>query len=146
MNSTVNSPHFLYGAVALNWGVFNKKRFEEKPQTIVCSSQTPVLQYAFFTCAPNWGVNPVLARKVHMSVLNIDSCVLLMMQLFYDMGAGSTTATVVEYSYAKPSKSASKVPSLKIKSTAYDRTLGGLEFDLVLRDHLVKVWPTLPLH
>jgi molecular chaperone DnaK (HSP70) len=62
------------------------------------------------------------------------------------MGAGSTTATVVEYSYAKPSKSASKVPTLKIKSTAYDRTLGGLEFDLVLRDHLVKVWPALPLH
>lgn len=38
-------------------------------------------------------------------------------QLFYDMGAGSTTATVVEYSYAKPSKTASKVPTLKVHFT-----------------------------
>eukprot|EP00123_Amoebidium_parasiticum_P009755 comp19689_c0_seq2/m.23382 comp19689_c0_seq2/g.23382 ORF comp19689_c0_seq2/g.23382 comp19689_c0_seq2/m.23382 type:complete len:917 (-) comp19689_c0_seq2:482-3232(-) len=59
--------------------------------------------------------------------------------LFYDQGAGKTTATVVEYQTVRQ-RTGSKVPQLKIKGMSFDRTLGGLEFDLRVRDHLVKLF------
>ena len=31
-------------------------------------------------------------------------------------------------------------PQLAVKGTGYDRTLGGLEMDLRLRDHLAKIF------
>ena len=38
------------------------------------------------------------------------------LQMFYDMGAGSTTATIVEYAYVKSNKNSPKVPALKVCS------------------------------
>ncbi|VDM74750.1 unnamed protein product [Strongylus vulgaris] len=62
--------------------------------------------------------------------------------MIYDMGATKTTATIVEY-VLEPDKS-SKVsktsnPVVKTIGVGYDRTLGGYEITLRMRDHLVKV-------
>ncbi|KNC84797.1 hypothetical protein SARC_03005 [Sphaeroforma arctica JP610] len=76
-------------AVATSWGIFNKKKFEDKPLTV----------------------------------------------MFYDMGASTTSATIVKYSH-----DSKKIPGVKILATSFDRTLGGLEFDFRLRDHLVKIF------
>ncbi|ETN87225.1 hypothetical protein NECAME_00084 [Necator americanus] len=62
--------------------------------------------------------------------------------MIYDMGASKTTATIVEY-VLEPDKS-SKVsktsnPVVKTIGVGYDRTLGGFEITLRMRDHLVKV-------
>ncbi|KJE95164.1 hypoxia up-regulated protein [Capsaspora owczarzaki ATCC 30864] len=71
--------------------------------------------------------------------------------MFYDMGAGSTTATLARFSAVPPtspsgkkSKSLSKeaIPVADIIGVGYDRSLGGFEFDLVLRDHLAKGFTT----
>ncbi|XP_022109354.1 hypoxia up-regulated protein 1-like [Acanthaster planci] len=60
--------------------------------------------------------------------------------MFFDMGAGSTTATVVSYQVVKTKeKGISETnPHLFVKGVGFDRTLGGLEIDLRLRDHLAK--------
>lgn len=59
--------------------------------------------------------------------------------MFYDMGATSTVATIVQYKTVKESKkSKNMVPSLEILGIGYDRTLGGVEFDYRLRDHLME--------
>ncbi|VDN22613.1 unnamed protein product, partial [Cylicostephanus goldi] len=62
--------------------------------------------------------------------------------MIYDMGATKTTATIVEY-VLEPDKT-SKVsktsnPVVKTIGVGYDRTLGGYEISLRMRDHLVKV-------
>eukprot|EP00124_Ichthyophonus_hoferi_P002404 Ihof_evm8s162 gene=Ihof_evmTU8s162 len=59
--------------------------------------------------------------------------------LFYDQGASHTTATLVEYDM-RSKKTGDKTPGLKIKSLSFDRTLGGLEFDLRLQEHLIKLF------
>ncbi|XP_069115800.1 hypoxia up-regulated protein 1-like isoform X1 [Argopecten irradians] len=62
--------------------------------------------------------------------------------MFYDMGATSTTATVVGYQMVKM-KEGTRVetnPQLVIKGVGYDRNLGGLEVTLRLRDHLAKAF------
>ncbi|KAK6766162.1 hypothetical protein RB195_025830 [Necator americanus] len=63
--------------------------------------------------------------------------------MIYDMGASKTTATIVEY-VLEPDKS-SKVsktsnPVVKTIGVGYDRTLGGFEITLRMRDHLVKLF------
>lgn len=86
-------------AVALNYGVFRRKEFNDTP--------------------------------VHM--------------LFYDMGTGSTTATVVSYQTMK-SKDKGFVetyPQLSVKGVGYDRTLGGLEFKLRLGKHFAREFSAL---
>ncbi|XP_044743418.1 hypoxia up-regulated protein 1 [Chrysoperla carnea] len=67
--------------------------------------------------------------------------------LFYDMGASSTTATIVSYQMVK-SKERGFVetnPQLQIIGVGLDRTLGGLELQLRLRDHLAKKFNEMKL-
>ncbi|XP_060764140.1 hypoxia up-regulated protein 1 [Neoarius graeffei] len=59
--------------------------------------------------------------------------------MFYDMGSGSTTATIVTYQTVK-TKEAGTQPQLQIRGVGFDRTLGGFEMELRLRDHLAKVF------
>ncbi|KAF7732747.1 Hypoxia up-regulated protein 1 [Apophysomyces ossiformis] len=58
--------------------------------------------------------------------------------IFYDMGAGSTVASVVSFSTAevKEGKKTHSAPQLEVKSVGFDRTLGGHEFDIRLLKHL----------
>lgn len=62
--------------------------------------------------------------------------------LFYDMGASSTTATIASYQLVK-TKDRGFVetnPQLTIKGIGFDRTLGGLEMQIRLRDHLAQLF------
>lgn len=83
-----------YTAVALNYGIFRRKDFNESIQYI----------------------------------------------MFYDMGASSTTATVVGYQMVKTKDKGflETNPQLSILGVGFDRTLGGLDMQLRLRDFLGK--------
>ncbi|XP_058483696.1 hypoxia up-regulated protein 1 [Solea solea] len=59
--------------------------------------------------------------------------------MFYDMGSGSTTATIVTYQTVKTKDSGTQ-PQLQIRGIGFDRGLGGFEMDLRLRDHLAKLF------
>ncbi|XP_053126053.1 hypoxia up-regulated protein 1 isoform X2 [Hemicordylus capensis] len=59
--------------------------------------------------------------------------------MFYDMGAGSTVCTIVTYQTMKMKDSGTQ-PQLQIRGVGFDRTLGGLEMELRLRDHLAKLF------
>ncbi|XP_056140394.1 hypoxia up-regulated protein 1 [Lampris incognitus] len=59
--------------------------------------------------------------------------------MFYDMGSGSTTATIVTYQTVK-TKDFGIQPQLQIRGVGFDRGLGGFEMDLRLRDHLAKLF------
>uniref|UniRef100_A0A6I8NEY3 Hypoxia up-regulated protein 1 n=2 Tax=Ornithorhynchus anatinus TaxID=9258 RepID=A0A6I8NEY3_ORNAN len=59
--------------------------------------------------------------------------------MFYDMGAGSTVCTVVTYQTVK-TKEAGTQPQLQIRGVGFDRTLGGLEMELRLREHLAGLF------
>ncbi|MCJ8742533.1 hypothetical protein PDJAM_G00083110 [Pangasius djambal] len=59
--------------------------------------------------------------------------------MFYDMGSGSATATIVTYQIVK-TKEAGAQPQLQIRGVGFDRTLGGFEMELRLRDHLAKLF------
>lgn len=58
--------------------------------------------------------------------------------MFYDMGASKTTATVVSYQTVKDKATRETNPVISILGVGYDRTLGGLEMQLRLRDYLAK--------
>uniref|UniRef100_A0A336K1X8 Hypoxia up-regulated protein 1 n=2 Tax=Culicoides sonorensis TaxID=179676 RepID=A0A336K1X8_CULSO len=58
--------------------------------------------------------------------------------VFYDMGAYKTVATVVSYQTFKDKTTREVLPSLQILGVGYDRTLGGLEMQIRLRDYLGK--------
>jgi hypoxia up-regulated 1 len=60
--------------------------------------------------------------------------------LFYDMGAQSTVCTLVTFNVVKSKENGylEEVPQLTIKAVAFDRDLGGLEFQIRLRDYLAK--------
>ncbi|XP_063365068.1 hypoxia up-regulated protein 1 [Cydia amplana] len=62
--------------------------------------------------------------------------------LFFDMGAGSTKAALVEYKNVKVKDRGyvETVPQMQVLGVAYDRTLGGFEITLRLREHLIKAW------
>ncbi|XP_071440991.1 hypoxia up-regulated protein 1, partial [Hetaerina americana] len=79
-------------AVALNYGIFRRKDFNETGQYI----------------------------------------------MFYDMGASSTTATIASYQLVKTKERGflETNPQVSIIGLGYDRTLGGLEMQLRLRDFL----------
>ncbi|XP_055936976.1 hypoxia up-regulated protein 1-like [Argiope bruennichi] len=81
-------------AVALNYGVFRRRDFNETPTNI----------------------------------------------LFYDMGAGSTVATVATYQLVKSKETGEVSPQLTIKGVGFDHTLGGLEMQLRLRDFLATAF------
>ncbi|XP_047235534.1 hypoxia up-regulated protein 1 isoform X2 [Girardinichthys multiradiatus] len=59
--------------------------------------------------------------------------------MFYDMGSGSTTTTVVSYQTVK-TKEFGTQPQLQIRGVGFDRTLGGFAMDLRLRDHLAMLF------
>ncbi|XP_037278905.2 hypoxia up-regulated Grp170 co-chaperone protein isoform X2 [Rhipicephalus microplus] len=65
--------------------------------------------------------------------------------LFYDMGTGSTTATIVAYQTVKTKDKilAEHVPQLSIKGVGYDRFLGGLEFKLRLGERFAQEFSAL---
>ncbi|KAB1254805.1 Hypoxia up-regulated protein 1 [Camelus dromedarius] len=59
--------------------------------------------------------------------------------MFYDMGSGSTVCTIVTYQTVK-TKDAGLQPQLQIRGVGFDRTLGGLEMELRLREHLAGLF------
>ncbi|KAM9846707.1 hypoxia up-regulated protein 1 [Aulostomus maculatus] len=59
--------------------------------------------------------------------------------MFYDMGSGSTTSTIVTYQTVKTKESGTQ-PQLQIQGVGFDRSLGGFEMDLRLRDHLARLF------
>lgn len=60
--------------------------------------------------------------------------------VFFDMGAGSTVATLVEFKTVKDGegKSAKNITSIEVLSVGYDRSLGGHEFDVRLQKFLAE--------
>lgn len=81
-----------YTAVALNYGIFRRKEFNETAQYFV----------------------------------------------FYDMGAYKTTASVISYQLVKDKATREVLPVVQVLGVGYDRTLGGLEMQIRLRDFLGK--------
>ncbi|KAJ8968762.1 hypothetical protein NQ317_012719 [Molorchus minor] len=83
-----------YTAVAINYGIFRSKTFNETSQYVI----------------------------------------------FYDMGASSTSATLVSYQTVKTKERGyvETHPQASILGVGYDRTLGGLEIQIRLRDYLAK--------
>ncbi|CAK9832381.1 Hypoxia up-regulated protein 1 [Anthophora retusa] len=65
--------------------------------------------------------------------------------MFYDMGASSTTATIVSYQNVKTKEKGfvETNPHVTILGVGYDRTLGGLEVQLRLQHHLAKEFDAL---
>jgi len=62
--------------------------------------------------------------------------------LLYDMGASSTVATIVSYQIVKTKdKGITETnPQVSVLGVGYDRTLGGLEMQLRLRDFLARAF------
>jgi len=62
--------------------------------------------------------------------------------LFYDMGASSTVATIASYQIAKTKERGftENHPQVTVAGLGYDRTLGGLEIQIRLRDHLATAF------
>lgn len=83
-----------YTAVGLNYGIFQRKNFNETAQ--------------YF--------------------------------MFYDMGASKTTATVVSYQLVKDKVLRETLPVVQVVGVGFDRTLGGLEMQLRLRDYLADAF------
>lgn len=83
-----------YAAVALNYGVFQRKEINETASYFV----------------------------------------------FYDMGAYKTTASLSSYQLVKDRQTRELTPVITVLGVAHDRTLGGLEMQLRLRDHLAKAF------
>lgn len=79
-----------YTAVALNYGIFRRKEFNETAQYFV----------------------------------------------FYDMGASKTSASVISYQLVKDKATKEILPVVQVLGVAFDRTLGGLEMQVRLRDYL----------
>ncbi|XP_015126610.1 hypoxia up-regulated protein 1 isoform X2 [Diachasma alloeum] len=65
--------------------------------------------------------------------------------MFYDMGASSTTATVVSYQNVKTKERGyvETHPQVSILGVGYDRTLGGLEVQTRLQQHLAEEFDKL---
>jgi hypoxia up-regulated 1 len=60
--------------------------------------------------------------------------------IFYDMGAGSTVASLISFQNvpADPRLPKKTIPQLEVKSVGFDKTLGGHEFDLRLQKLLAQ--------
>ena len=67
--------------------------------------------------------------------------------LFFDMGSRSTVASIASYQLVQTKENgvAETNPQVTIKAVGVDRTLGGLEFTLRLRDHLAKAFNGMKL-
>jgi hypoxia up-regulated 1 len=64
--------------------------------------------------------------------------------IFYDMGAGSTVASLVSFSNVevKDGKRNKTYPQIEVKAVGYDVTLGGHEFDVRLQKFLAEGFMT----
>ncbi|KAJ3238030.1 Hypoxia up-regulated protein 1 [Chytriomyces hyalinus] len=62
--------------------------------------------------------------------------------IFFDMGAGSTTATLAKFTATKVKKEL--VPEIEILAVGYDRKLGGRTIDVKLQKHLAKIFMKSP--
>lgn len=62
--------------------------------------------------------------------------------MFYDMGATSTVATIVGYSTVKTKDRGitETAPQVVVKGVGFDRTLGGHAMEMLMRDHLIKLF------
>ncbi|KAI4462648.1 hsc70cb isoform g-related [Holotrichia oblita] len=60
--------------------------------------------------------------------------------MFYDMGASATTASIVSLQNVKTKERGyvETHPQISVIGVGYDRTLGGIEIQIRLRDHLAK--------
>ena len=67
--------------------------------------------------------------------------------MFLDMGSRSTVASIASYQLVQTKENgyAETNPQVTIKAVGVDRTLGGLEFTLRLRDHLAKAFDAMKL-
>lgn len=63
--------------------------------------------------------------------------------MFYDMGAYKTSAAVVSYQLVKDKATRETNPVIQVLGVGYDRTLGGLEMQLRLRDYLAQEFNNL---
>ncbi|KAH8420002.1 hypothetical protein KR009_004785 [Drosophila setifemur] len=63
--------------------------------------------------------------------------------LFYDMGAYKTSAAVVSYQLVKDKQTKEVNPVVQVLGVGFDRTLGGLEIQLRLRDYLAAEFNAL---
>lgn len=63
--------------------------------------------------------------------------------VFYDMGAYKTSAAVVSYQLVKDKATRETNPVIQVLGVGYDRTLGGLEMQLRLRDFLAREFNNL---
>ncbi|XP_030379485.1 hypoxia up-regulated protein 1 [Scaptodrosophila lebanonensis] len=63
--------------------------------------------------------------------------------LFYDMGAYKTSAAVVSYQLVKDKQTKETNPVVQVLGVGFDRTLGGLEIQLRLRDYLADEFNAL---
>lgn len=83
-----------YTAVGLNYGIFQRKNFNETAQYY----------------------------------------------MFYDMGASKTTAAIVSYQLVKDKVLRETLPVVHVIGVGYDRTLGGMEMQLRLRNYLADAF------
>lgn len=83
-----------YTAVGLNYGIFQRKNFNETAQYY----------------------------------------------MFYDMGASKTTASIISYQLVKDKVLREVLPVVQVLGVGYDRTLGGMEMQLRLRDYLADAF------
>lgn len=63
--------------------------------------------------------------------------------IFYDMGAYKTSAALVSYQLVKDKQTKETNPVVHVLGVGYDRTLGGLEIQLRLRDYLATEFNAL---
>lgn len=63
--------------------------------------------------------------------------------IFYDMGASHTSSAVVSYQLVKDKHTKETHPVVQVLGVGYDRTLGGLEIQLRLRDYLAAEFNAL---
>lgn len=94
---------------------------------LVKYNHIPVLTWILLTCtfvtvALNFAVNRELDKEPESHI-------------FYDMGAGSTVASIVTFSNieTKDGKKTRSAPQLEVKGVGFDRTLGGHEIDVRLQ-------------
>lgn len=60
--------------------------------------------------------------------------------IFYDMGAYKTTASVVSYQLVKDKLTRETLPVVQVIGVGFDRTLGGMEMQMRLRDYLADAF------
>jgi hypoxia up-regulated 1 len=78
-----------------------------------------LISFLYFIVALNFAVNREIGKEPESHI-------------FYDMGAGSTVASIVTFSNVetKDGKKTRTAPQLEVRGVGFDRTLGGHEIDV----------------